>query len=76
MKGVKVRIDDSEKQQKTMLAEKQGGIETLGLLLYSNEIQQNFRYYNTLEESFSKEKNTQEDLRLSVREKEQGHQGL
>jgi len=76
MKGVKARIDDSERQQKTMLAEKQGGVETLGLLLYSNEIQQNFHYYNTLEENFSKEKNTQEDLRLSVREKEQVIKGF
>jgi len=76
MKGVKARIDDSEKQKKTTLAEKQGGVETLGLLLYSNEIQQNFRYYNTLEENFSTEKNTQEDLRLSVREKEQVIKGF
>lgn len=76
MKGVKARIDDIEKQQKTTLAEKQGGVETLGLLLYSNEIQQNFRYYNTLEENFSTEKNTQEDLRLSVREKEQVIKGF
>jgi len=71
MKGVKARIDEIEKQQKSTLADKQGGVEALGLLLYSNEIQQNFRYYNTLDESLSAEKNTQEDLRLSVREKEQ-----
>jgi capsular polysaccharide biosynthesis protein len=76
MKGVKARIDEIEKQQKTILAEKPGGVETLGLLLYSNEIQQNFRYYNTLGESFSAEKNTQEDLRLSVREKEQVIKGF
>jgi len=76
MKGVKARIDEIEKQQKTTLAEKQGGVETLGLLLYSNEIQQNFRYYNTLEENFSTEKNTQEDLRLSVRENEQVIKGF
>jgi capsular polysaccharide biosynthesis protein len=71
MKGVRARIDEIEKQQKTMLAEKQGSVETLGLLLYSNEVQQNFRYYNALEENLSTEKNTQEDLRLSVREKGQ-----
>ncbi len=76
MKGVKTRIDEIEKQQKTILAEKREGVETLGLLLYSNEIQQNFRYYNTLEESFSAERNTQEDLRLSVREKGQVIKGL
>jgi capsular polysaccharide biosynthesis protein len=76
MKGVKARINDIEKQQKAMMAEKQGEVETLGLLLYSNEIQQNFRYYNTLDESFSKEKNTQEDIRLSVHEKEQVIKGF
>lgn len=76
MKGVKARIEDIEKQQKAMLAAKQEGVETLGLLLYSNEIQQNFRYYNTLEEGFSSEKNTQEDLRLSVHEKEQVIKGF
>jgi capsular polysaccharide biosynthesis protein len=76
MKGVKARIDEIEKQQRSMLAEKRSGVETLGLLLYSNEVQQNFRYYNTLEESLSAEKNTQEDLRLSFREKEQIIKGI
>ena len=71
MKGVKTRIDQIEKQQKTMLAEKKEGNETLGLLLYSNEIQQNFRYYNTLEENLSKERIIEENLRLFVRDKEQ-----
>jgi capsular polysaccharide biosynthesis protein len=71
MKGVKTRIDQIEKQQKTTLAEKQGGVEALGLLLYSNEVQQNYRYYNTLEQNLSEEKITQEEFRLSMREKEQ-----
>ncbi len=76
MKGVKARIDEIEKQQRSMLAEKPSGLETLGLLLYSNEVQQSFRYYNTLEGSLSAEKNTQEDLRLSVHEKEQVIKGI
>jgi len=71
MKGVKVRIDEIEKQQKTTLAANKEGVETLGLLLYSNEIQQNFRYYNTLEENLTTEKVVQENLRLFVHEKEQ-----
>jgi capsular polysaccharide biosynthesis protein len=71
MKGVKIRIDQIEKQQKTMLAEKKEGNETLGLLLYSNEIQQNFRYYNTLEENLSRERISEENLRLFVHDKEQ-----
>lgn len=76
IKGVKTRLDDIEKLQKTMLAEKRESVETLGLLLYSNEIQQNFRYYNTLEKDFSAEKNTQEDLRLSVSGKAQVIKGF
>lgn len=71
MKGVKTRVDQIEKQQKTLLAEKRDGADTLGLLLYSNEIQQNFRYYNTLEENLSKEKISEENLRLFIRDKEQ-----
>ena len=42
MKGVKARIDDIEKQQKTMLAEKQRGLETLGLLLSSTRSNRTF----------------------------------
>ncbi len=76
MRGVKARNDEIEKQQRALLAEKRDGIEALGLLLYSNEVQQNFRYYNTLEESLSEEKNTQEDLRLSLRGKGQAILGI
>jgi uncharacterized protein involved in exopolysaccharide biosynthesis len=71
MRGVKTRIDQIEKQQKTMLSEKKEGNETLGLLLYSNEIQQNFRYYNTLEENLSRERINEENIKLFVRDKEQ-----
>jgi uncharacterized protein involved in exopolysaccharide biosynthesis len=71
MRGVKIRIDQIEKQQKTLLAEKKEGIDSLGLLLYSNEIQQNFRYYNTLEENMSRERINEENIRLFVRDKEQ-----
>jgi uncharacterized protein involved in exopolysaccharide biosynthesis len=76
MKGVKVRNDGIEKQQTTALAEKRGGGEALGLLLYSNEIQQNLRYYNTLENSLSEEKNKQENHRLLLRQKEQAIKGF
>ncbi len=76
MKGVKARIDEIEKRQEIILAEKQGSVEALGLLLYSNEIQQNVRYFNTLDESLSAEKVIQEDLRLSRHEKEQGIKDL
>jgi capsular polysaccharide biosynthesis protein len=71
MKGVKTRVEQIEKQQKTMLTEKREGSDSLGILLYSNEIQQNFRYYNTLEENLSRERISEENLRLFIRDKEQ-----
>ena len=70
MKGVKERTDEIEKQQKSTLAEGKEGIEALGLLLYSNEIQQNLRYYDILDEKLSAEKTIKENLRLLVKEKE------
>ncbi len=76
MKGVKTRVDQIEKQQKTLLAEKKEGDDTLGLLLYSTEIQQNYRYYNTLEDNLSRERIDQEDLRLFIRDQEQEIKGL
>jgi uncharacterized protein involved in exopolysaccharide biosynthesis len=76
MKGVKTRVDQIEKQQKMMLAEKKEGTDILGLLLYSNEIQQNFRYYNTLEENLSRERISEENLRFYIRDKEQEIKGL
>jgi uncharacterized protein involved in exopolysaccharide biosynthesis len=75
LKGVKTRVDQIEKQQKTLLDEKKEG-DTLGLLLYSNEIQQNFRYYNTLEENLSRERISEENIRFFVRDKEQEIKGL
>lgn len=76
MKGVKARLDEMENQQRALLAAKRNGVEALGLLLYANEVQETFRYYRTLEESLSTEKNAQEDLRLSLHEKEQAIQGF
>jgi succinoglycan biosynthesis transport protein ExoP len=71
MKSVKEKVGDIEKTQQNMLAEKQEGAEALALLLYSNEVQQNLRYYDALDEKFSAEKLTQENLRFSIKEKEQ-----
>ena len=71
MKSVKERIDEIEKQQRNALTEKKEGTEAISLLLYSNEIQQNLRYYNTLDEKLSIEKITQENLRLLIRGKGQ-----
>lgn len=72
MKAVKTRIDEIEKQQKESLSEKKEGIEAISILLYSNEIQQNLRYYNTLDEKLSIEKINQEDSKLSIKENEEG----
>ena len=69
LKEVKKRIDELEKQQRKALAEKKEGIEAISLLLYSNEVQQNLRYYNTLDEKLSNEKITQENLKLLTKEK-------
>lgn len=76
MKGVKTRINQIEQQQKTLLAEKKERGDALGLLLYSNEIQQNFRYYDSLEEELNKERINQEEIKLLIRDKEQEIKGL
>jgi succinoglycan biosynthesis transport protein ExoP len=71
MKSVKDRVTEIEKTQQDMLAQKQEGAEALALLLYSNEVQQNLRYYDALDEKLNAEKLIQENLRFSVKEKEQ-----
>jgi capsular polysaccharide biosynthesis protein len=70
MKAVKQRIDEIVEQQKKALAEKRQSTDAVSLLLYSNEIQQNVRYYNTLDEQLSNEKITRENLDFSIRGKE------
>jgi len=71
MKSVKARIDEIDEQLKKALAEKKQEGDAVSLLLYSNEVQQNLRYYNTLDEKLSTEKITQENLRLSIRDNQQ-----
>ena len=71
MKSVKKRIDELEEQLRKALAEKKQEGEAISLLLYSNEVQQNLRYYNTLDEKLSNEKITQENLNLAIRDKEE-----
>jgi capsular polysaccharide biosynthesis protein len=70
MKTAKERIDELEKQLKKVLAEKKVGTDAVSLLLYSNEVQHNLRYYNTLDEKLNNEKITQENLRLRINNKE------
>jgi len=69
MKAVKKRIDGLDEQQRKALAEKKQGIDAISLLLYSNEVQHNLRYYNTLDEKLSNEKIIKENLNLLTKER-------
>jgi capsular polysaccharide biosynthesis protein len=71
MKTVKQRIDEIEAQQKEALAQKKEGIEAISLLLYSNEVQNNFRYFNILDEKLSNEKIIRENLDLFIKERKE-----
>ena len=65
MKDVKERIDQIEAEQQKVL--KMGNDKNaIGILLYSVEIQNNLRYYNTLDEKLSNEKLTQENINLAI----------
>jgi LPS O-antigen subunit length determinant protein (WzzB/FepE family) len=71
MKSIKTRVDELDKQQRQSLAEKKEGTETLALLLYSNEVQRNLQYYNTLSEKVSGERLNTENLTYSIKSNEQ-----
>lgn len=71
MKAVKKRIDEIEAQQRAVLKENVEGINAVSLLLYSSEIQQNLRYYNTLDEKLSDERVKQETLKLEIKSGEE-----
>lgn len=70
MKEVKTRIDRIEEEQRAVL-EKGSAENSLSILLYSNEIQNNLRYYNTLEEKQSMERITQENLNSEIEDKKE-----
>jgi len=71
MTSVKERNGEIEKQLQGALAEKKQGTDALALLLYFNQVQENLRYYNTLDEKISTEKIARENLMLGIRDKEQ-----
>jgi len=71
MKSVKTRIDEIDQQLRKALAQDKQASDAVSLLLYSNEVQQNLRYLNTLDERLSLEKITQENLRLSMLDKQE-----
>ncbi len=66
------RIDSLDAEQRTGLkAENRSSAENLGLLLYSNEIQQSLRYHDSLNELLNSKKIEEEDLSLSLATKAQ-----
>jgi uncharacterized protein involved in exopolysaccharide biosynthesis len=71
MKVVKERMDRLEEEQRKALKEGTDDRSAISMLLYSNEIQNNLRYYNTLEDRLSSEKVNLENLKFSVNSKEQ-----
>ena len=69
MDSVKIKINELEKEQlKVLKKENRTEIESLGMLLYSNEIQQSLRYNDLLNEKLSNEKlkegNVNSDLQV------------
>jgi|GEM_PF-421046 len=68
MKDVKDRINRIEEEQKKVL-NKESKKNALAILLYSNEIQNNLRYYNTLDEKLTNERITQENINLDIEDK-------
>lgn len=68
LRSVKSRIDQIESQMRKSLEEKSQTGEAVALLLYSNEVQNNLRYYNTLEEKNSQELGTESILQLEVQQ--------
>jgi capsular polysaccharide biosynthesis protein len=61
------RLDALESDQRASLKEEnKNKAENLGMLLYSNEIQQSLRYYDTLNELLNSKKIEEEDLALGI----------
>lgn len=65
MKDVKERIDQIEEEWQKVLT-KGTDKNAMSILLYSVEIGNNLRYYNTLDEKLSSEKLTQENINLAI----------
>jgi capsular polysaccharide biosynthesis protein len=71
LKDVRARINTLEKQQlATLQKNEQKESEALGLLLYSNEIQESLRYYNQLNESLSNKNIEEIKQKLDIDNKE------
>jgi len=67
IESVKSKINELEKEQlKVLKKENRTEIESLGMLLYSNEIQQSLRYNDLLNEKLSNEKLKEEDVNSAL----------
>ncbi|GAG61456.1 unnamed protein product, partial [marine sediment metagenome] len=65
------RIEALEKEQRLSLKrENRSESESLAMLLYSNEIQQSLRYFNTLNELLSSKKIEEENINIEMDNKE------
>lgn len=72
MSDIRKRVESLEKEQRLSLKkENRSETESLAMLLYSNEIQQSLRYYNTLNELLSSKKIEEEDINLEIENKEE-----
>ena len=71
MNNIRKRIEALEKEQQLSLKRKnRSESESLAMLLYSNEIQQSLRYFNTLNELLSSKKIEEENINLEIENKE------
>lgn len=71
MKDTRARIEKIETDQlEALKREKRSESETLGMLLYSNEIQASLRYNNTLDELLSMKKLEEENINLEIKKNE------
>jgi len=67
LSDIRKRIESLEKEQSLSLKkENRSETESLAMLLYSNEIQQSLRYYNTLKELLSSKKIEEESMNLAI----------
>jgi LPS O-antigen subunit length determinant protein (WzzB/FepE family) len=69
MTSAKMRTDVLEEQLKKAIEAQQKGNDaiSLGLLLYSSQLQNNIQYYNLLDEKLNAEKVLQENSRLTIK---------
>ena len=67
MENTRKRIEALDAEQRASLKkEKTSEMESLAMLLYSNEIQQSLRYHDTLNELLNSKKIEEEDLNLKI----------